>query len=177
MAFQLFSITFISMVLFPVPCGLLHKDAQKTRQLWSVQQGPFNNDWMMPIVPLPGSWQGKEGPKFFRWWFSNVRLLKIKCSSPKNHHQIAPATNGNHHQQNCAPFRTYFFYQNCAPLRNYQTKRSPTLPERWWGIALWVPTYSNFPLREFLFLPIINSRIFFWGGECFINRDGNGFAS
>ena len=41
MAFQLFSITFISMELFPEPSGLLHKDAQKTRQLWSVQQGPF----------------------------------------------------------------------------------------------------------------------------------------
>ena len=58
MTFQLFSITFISMELFPEPSRLLHKDAQKTRQLWSVQQGPFNNDWMMPIVPLKGP--GKE---------------------------------------------------------------------------------------------------------------------
>ena len=115
------------------------------------------------------------------------QMMVFKCSSPKNHHQIAPDTDGNHHQQNCAPLRTYFFTkivhlleiifkQNCAPLRNYQTKRSPTLPERWWGIALWVPTYSNFPLREFLFFPINNSRIFF-RGECFIKADGNGFAS
>ena len=44
MAFQLFSITFICMELFPEPSRLLHKDAQKTRQLWSVQQGPYNND-------------------------------------------------------------------------------------------------------------------------------------
>ena len=64
MAFQLFSITFISMELFPEPSGLLHKDAQKTRQLWSVQQGPFNNDWMMPIVPLQRPDNAKRGQSF-----------------------------------------------------------------------------------------------------------------